>query len=151
MAVLIWHPSRVQNQTARCSGGLRFAATPGYSLSALRAARLATKTKIHCRSAAIGNQFPCCRRRGCSLLKPQFPNFGQSKIENRKSKIETAMSEASSSSPAAAPLPKHLPYEIDPSKNRSAFYENYWKKVALDLLLKHCQPAGQTLLDYGCG
>jgi 2-polyprenyl-3-methyl-5-hydroxy-6-metoxy-1,4-benzoquinol methylase len=61
------------------------------------------------------------------------------------------MSEAPSSPPAAAPLPKHLPYEIDPATSRSAFYENYWKKVALELLLKHCQPAGQTLLDYGCG
>jgi 2-polyprenyl-3-methyl-5-hydroxy-6-metoxy-1,4-benzoquinol methylase len=53
--------------------------------------------------------------------------------------------------PAATPFPKHLPYEVDPTKDRNHFYENYWKKVALDLLLKHCRPAGQSVLDYGCG
>lgn len=64
------------------------------------------------------------------------------------------MSEAQPHAPAsAAPAPqlKHLPYEIDPTRHRSEFYENYWKKVALDLLLKHCRPSGQTVLDYGCG
>jgi SAM-dependent methyltransferase len=46
--------------------------------------------------------------------------------------------------------PKHLPYSID-STCRSGRYENYWKKVALGLVLKHCAPAGKTVLDYGCG
>lgn len=46
---------------------------------------------------------------------------------------------------------KHLPYVIRPEEDRSAFYETLWKRVALSLLLKHCQPAGQTVLDYGCG
>jgi SAM-dependent methyltransferase len=46
---------------------------------------------------------------------------------------------------------KHLPYVIDPSKDREAYYETYWKKVSLDLLLKHVVPQGQTVLDYGCG
>lgn len=46
--------------------------------------------------------------------------------------------------------PKHLPYVVDPSC-RSALYENYWKQVALVLLLKHCTPATKTVLDYGCG
>ena len=50
-----------------------------------------------------------------------------------------------------AQAPKHLPYELDPSQSRLGFYEQHWKKVALELLLKHCQPTGQTLLDYGCG
>jgi SAM-dependent methyltransferase len=47
--------------------------------------------------------------------------------------------------------PKHLPYQIDPRSKRFQFYENYWKKVGLDLLRRHCQPQGQTVLDYGCG
>ena len=47
--------------------------------------------------------------------------------------------------------PKHLPYEVDTANDRHAFYENYWKQAALELLLKHCRPAGQTVLDYGCG
>jgi SAM-dependent methyltransferase len=46
---------------------------------------------------------------------------------------------------------KHLPYRIDPSKNRYHYYENLWKRVALDLLRKHCEVAGKTSLDYGCG
>jgi 2-polyprenyl-3-methyl-5-hydroxy-6-metoxy-1,4-benzoquinol methylase len=46
---------------------------------------------------------------------------------------------------------KHLPYVIDPSRDRSAFYETHWKRVSLSLLLKHCGSAGQTVLDYGCG
>ena len=47
--------------------------------------------------------------------------------------------------------PKHLPYEIDPSKTRFHAYENLWKRVALGLLQKHYDPQGKTLLDYGCG
>ncbi len=45
----------------------------------------------------------------------------------------------------------HLPYEINEKTNRFAYYENYWKSRGLDLLLKHCDPRGMTLLDYGCG
>jgi SAM-dependent methyltransferase len=47
--------------------------------------------------------------------------------------------------------PKHLPYDLDPAASRFGFYENHWKKVSLDLLLKHCEPSGKTVLDYGCG
>ncbi len=47
--------------------------------------------------------------------------------------------------------PKHLPYEIAPQANRAHFYENYWKRVGLGLLLKHCPADGRTVLDYGCG
>ena len=47
--------------------------------------------------------------------------------------------------------PKHLPYVIDPEQDRYAFYENYWKRVALELLLKHYGPQNKTVLDYGCG
>ena len=46
---------------------------------------------------------------------------------------------------------RHLPYEIDPEKDRAHFYETYWKQVSLDLLLKHCAARGQSVLDYGCG
>jgi SAM-dependent methyltransferase len=46
---------------------------------------------------------------------------------------------------------KHLPYEIDEQADRFSFYETYWKRRGLELLLKHCSPAGKTLLDYGCG
>jgi SAM-dependent methyltransferase len=46
---------------------------------------------------------------------------------------------------------QHLPYQIEPQKNRSAFYENYWKLVSLRLLCRHVEPKGKTLLDYGCG
>ena len=46
--------------------------------------------------------------------------------------------------------PKHLPYIVDPAC-RSAVYENYWKQIALALVLQHCAPAGKTVLDYGCG
>lgn len=45
----------------------------------------------------------------------------------------------------------HLPYEIDEQTNRFHFYETHWKRRGLELLLKHCQPQGRTLLDYGCG
>lgn len=47
--------------------------------------------------------------------------------------------------------PTHLPYQIDPDQNRFHFYENLWKKVGLDLLRKHYQVQGRSLLDYGCG
>jgi len=47
--------------------------------------------------------------------------------------------------------PRHLPYEIYPDKCREHFYETHWKHVSLALLVKHCQPAGQTVLDFGCG
>lgn len=46
---------------------------------------------------------------------------------------------------------KHLPYEIDPERNRDAYYETNWKHASLRLLLQHLKPAGQTILDYGCG
>ena len=45
----------------------------------------------------------------------------------------------------------HLPYAINPSEDRAHYYETYWKEVGLRLLLKHCQPTGATVLDYGCG
>lgn len=46
----------------------------------------------------------------------------------------------------------HLPYQIDPDKNRNHYYETLWKIRALDLLQKH-EPelSGLELLDYGCG
>lgn len=47
--------------------------------------------------------------------------------------------------------PKHIPYSIDPESSRAHFYETYWKTVSLGLLLKHVQPSGQKVLDYGCG
>jgi hypothetical protein len=53
--------------------------------------------------------------------------------------------------PAAVAGPKHLPYQIDPSANRSQYYEILWKRVGLDLLKKHCDVRGKTLLDYGSG
>lgn len=46
--------------------------------------------------------------------------------------------------------PAHVPYHIDPS-NRFHWYENHWKRIALELLLRHVSPAGRTVLDYGCG
>ena len=47
---------------------------------------------------------------------------------------------------------QHLPYQIDPSANRFYFYENWWKRVALELLRKKAGSLeGWTLLDYGCG
>jgi SAM-dependent methyltransferase len=51
----------------------------------------------------------------------------------------------------AQTAPKHLPYQIDPSKNRFHYYENLWKRVGLGLLQKYCNVPGKTLLDYGCG
>jgi SAM-dependent methyltransferase len=46
----------------------------------------------------------------------------------------------------------HIPYAVDEATGRSHFYENHWKRVALELLAGH-EPrlAGMTLLDYGCG
>src|SRR5208282_234167 len=46
---------------------------------------------------------------------------------------------------------RHLPYEIDESTNRFCFYENFWKRRGLELLLKHGSPQGKSLLDYGSG
>jgi 2-polyprenyl-3-methyl-5-hydroxy-6-metoxy-1,4-benzoquinol methylase len=46
---------------------------------------------------------------------------------------------------------RHLPYHIDERADRFAYYENFWKRQGLALLLKHCNPAGRSLLDYGCG
>jgi ubiquinone/menaquinone biosynthesis C-methylase UbiE len=55
-------------------------------------------------------------------------------------------------SPLTSPMgPKHLPYCINPEDNRFHYYETHWKKVALDLLARHCSPHGQSVLDYGCG
>ena len=53
---------------------------------------------------------------------------------------------------AIAPAaPKHLPYEIDPSRHRFHYYENLWKRIGLGLLQQHYDVRGKTLLDYGCG
>src|SRR5690348_6517190 len=46
---------------------------------------------------------------------------------------------------------RHLPYCIDEESNRFLYYENLWKRQGLALLLKHCDPKGKTLLDYGSG
>jgi SAM-dependent methyltransferase len=46
----------------------------------------------------------------------------------------------------------HLPYTIDETKDRHYFYENYWKRVALDLLARNAGPLqGMSILDFGCG
>jgi 2-polyprenyl-3-methyl-5-hydroxy-6-metoxy-1,4-benzoquinol methylase len=45
----------------------------------------------------------------------------------------------------------HLPYHIDEATNRHHYYENLWKRQGIALLLKHCNPNGKRLLDYGCG
>ena len=46
----------------------------------------------------------------------------------------------------------HLPKQIDESADKNHFYETLWKRVGLELLIKHAGPcAGMTLLDYGCG
>lgn len=51
-----------------------------------------------------------------------------------------------------APTSVHLPYVIPLRANRFHFYENHWKRVALNLLSKHHPKLkGCTLLDYGCG
>lgn len=47
---------------------------------------------------------------------------------------------------------RHLPYTVDEASDRHQYYENLWKRVALDLLLKQAGDVkGWTLLDYGCG
>jgi 2-polyprenyl-3-methyl-5-hydroxy-6-metoxy-1,4-benzoquinol methylase len=46
---------------------------------------------------------------------------------------------------------RHLPLEIDETANRFFYYETWWKRRGIELLLKHCRPAGKTLLDYGSG
>jgi SAM-dependent methyltransferase len=53
--------------------------------------------------------------------------------------------------PSVQVAPKHLPYQIDPSKNRFHYYENLWKRKGLELLVKNVSVHGRTLLDYGCG
>lgn len=46
----------------------------------------------------------------------------------------------------------HLPYVVDEDADRNHYYENHWKRIALDLLLKHAgNVSGWRLLDYGCG
>jgi len=47
--------------------------------------------------------------------------------------------------------PRHLPYEINPDADRAVYYENYWKEVALKLVLQHGLSPNQTVLDYGSG
>jgi len=59
--------------------------------------------------------------------------------------------EAESRAGQSATHTYHLPYQIDPSKNRFHYYENLWKEVGLSLLAKHAEIRGKTLLDYGCG
>ena len=46
---------------------------------------------------------------------------------------------------------RHLPYEINEKTDRFHYYETLWKRRGLELLLKHCDPKGKSLLDYGCG
>ena len=46
---------------------------------------------------------------------------------------------------------RHLPYDLATVDRRAAYYESYWKKVALGLLEKHYAVEGKTILDYGCG
>jgi len=46
---------------------------------------------------------------------------------------------------------QHLPYEINEAQNRFSFYENHWKRCAIELFLKQDKANGKTLLDYGCG
>ena len=46
----------------------------------------------------------------------------------------------------------HIPYWVDEATDRNHFFENHWKRVALELLANHePQLTGMTLLDYGCG
>jgi len=76
--------------------------------------------------AGVGRQNPLA----------SFTNNGRRKISNMSSGIQH---------------PKRIPYEIDPEQSRAHFYETYWKRVCLELLLKHTQPNLQAVLDYGCG
>jgi SAM-dependent methyltransferase len=46
----------------------------------------------------------------------------------------------------------HLPYTVDETKDRNHFFENHWKRVALDLLATEVNDLrGMTILDFGCG
>jgi SAM-dependent methyltransferase len=46
----------------------------------------------------------------------------------------------------------HLPYIVDETKDRHHFYENYWKRVGLDLLASNAGSLqGMSILDFGCG
>lgn len=46
----------------------------------------------------------------------------------------------------------HIPYQIDPTTSRSHFYEELWKDVAFEMLLKDCPSlTGWRYLDFGCG
>jgi SAM-dependent methyltransferase len=46
----------------------------------------------------------------------------------------------------------HIPYQVDEVTERCHFFENHWKRVALELLAAHASTLeGMTLLDYGCG
>jgi SAM-dependent methyltransferase len=46
----------------------------------------------------------------------------------------------------------HLPYKVKENEDRNHFYENHWKRVALNLLLNHAgNVSGWSLLDYGSG
>jgi hypothetical protein len=46
----------------------------------------------------------------------------------------------------------HLPYVVDEQADRHHYYENHWKRVALNLLLRHAgDVSGWSLLDYGSG
>jgi cyclopropane fatty-acyl-phospholipid synthase-like methyltransferase len=46
----------------------------------------------------------------------------------------------------------HIPYVIDEASERSAYYENHWKRQALALLAADAgNLQGMSLLDYGCG
>lgn len=52
----------------------------------------------------------------------------------------------------STPSISHLPYAVDEEADRHHYYENHWKRVALDLLLKQAgNVSGWRLLDYGCG
>lgn len=47
---------------------------------------------------------------------------------------------------------EHIPYIIDEASSRNHFFENHWKRVALNLLLERAgNVSGWRLLDYGCG
>lgn len=46
----------------------------------------------------------------------------------------------------------HIPYAVNEESERNHFFENHWKRVALELLAAHDPDLhGLTLLDYGCG
>jgi 2-polyprenyl-3-methyl-5-hydroxy-6-metoxy-1,4-benzoquinol methylase len=46
---------------------------------------------------------------------------------------------------------EHLVLDTNIASPRNHYLEQYWKECALRLLLKHMQPTGQSVLDYGCG